>query len=98
MLSGRVCRASRLPSARAVTRATPFGAVSRPALRRRRKSLPGTSACGLLSIRGGRGGGRRGRGAEFEHGLVAHAQLANVVADRDPDRTGAALGTEGPRQ
>jgi hypothetical protein len=81
-------RASRTPSGRAVTRATPFRAVSRPALRRRRKSLPGTSACVLLSIRGGGAEGRRRCcvvGVELEHGPVAYAQLADLAADRDRD-------------
>src|SRR5215469_14714849 len=96
MWCGRGCRASRTPSARAETRATPSRAVSPRVPRRRRRSLPGTWSSGFLSIEGGRPGCRVL--AELEYGLLARAQLTDIAAGSDPDRMARAFGVDGQRQ
>src|SRR5215472_16189883 len=96
MWCDRGCRASWTPSARAATRATPSRAASPPVPRRRRRSLPGTSSSGFLSVEGGRPGCPVL--AELEHGLLAWVQLADLAAGSDPDRTARAFGVNGQRQ
>src|SRR6266516_7197080 len=97
MSCGRGCRSSLTPSARAVTRATPSRAASRPIPRRRRRLPPGISACALLSVAARRPGGRSTR-AEPEYSAVASAQLADIAGDSGPDRAAHALGVDGQRQ
>src|SRR5215472_16810361 len=52
--------------------------------------------CGLLSVEGGRPGCRLL--AELEYGLLARAQLTDIAAGSDPDRTACAFGVDGQRQ